>query len=165
MNPLPLTPKKLALTLEPLKSFLDGLTLSEKVPKSRIKAVIKIKSGKTLEKWNPDVYSHKVASESYENEISQLEGYLKKYDYVTNYMLVTYTKAGKRKKNLYGRVFPLQSLELTNISRKTRNTLIDGLYYDFDLENAQIDLTRKLCQSNGDTLHKIPFFSCHYLER
>jgi hypothetical protein len=101
MNPLPPTPQKLALTLEPLKSFLDGLTLSEKIPKSRIKGVIK--SGMTLEKWNTDVYSHKLASTCYENEMSQLEAYLKKYDFATNSILVNYSKAGDRKKHIYGR--------------------------------------------------------------
>ena len=55
----------------------------------------------------------------------------------------------KKPKHGWGRVFPQKSLGLTGFGKATRNTLIDGLYYDFDLENAQPCIIQNICKSNG----------------
>ena len=46
-------------------------------------------------------------------------------------------------------MFLWKSLGLTGFGKATRNTLIDGLYYDFDLENAQPRIIQNICKSNG----------------
>ena len=52
-------------------------------------------------------------------------------------------------KHKLGRVFPAKSLGMTSFAKKTRNTLIKDLYYDFDLKNCQPEILRCICVSNN----------------
>lgn len=148
------------LTLTEKKSSLDGMTMIEQVPRKRIKALLK--SGKLLEKWDvANNFAHQMASKLYENEKDQLTKYLKKWNRKLGGVPVMYSKSqGNTKKAKWGRVFPLKSLGLTTISRFTRNTLIRGLYYDFDLKNAQMQILWCLCKSNSNGIQ----IDCEMLE-
>jgi hypothetical protein len=59
--------------------------------------------------------------------------------------VVSYKKA----RHGWGRVFPTKSLGMTSFAKKTRNTLIKDLYYDFDLKNAQPEILRSICEANN----------------
>ncbi len=146
----------LPLTLEERKSVLDGIVFGEIVPKSIIKAVIK--SGKTNVTWDVKNYAHQRASNYYDNEVKQLEAYCKRFSESEGMVLVEYSKAGKTKKNKYGRVFPNQALGLTSMPKRTRNTLIKASYLDFDLENAQVSIILSLCRSNDILCTEIDYY-------
>lgn len=60
-------------------------------------------------------------------------------------ILVKYIKP----KHKWGRVHPNKSLGLTSFSKPIRNALIQGLYYDFDLKNAQPEIIRNICIANN----------------
>jgi hypothetical protein len=48
-----------------------------------------------------------------------------------------------------GSCFSLLPLGLSCFHKIVRNTLINDLYYDFDLKNAQPEIIRLLCESNN----------------
>ena len=58
-------------------------------------------------------------------------------------------------KHKWGRAFPFKSLGLSCFRKVIRNTLINDLYYDFDLKNAQPEVIRLLCESNNIPCSKI----------
>ena len=124
----------LPLTLIKRQSVLDGLVLMEVVPLERLKALLK--SDLLLLDWEWDNYS---------NEKEQIKAYLKNYNKNLGAVSVKYGKP----KHKWGRSFPYKSLGLSAIRREVRNTLINGLYYDCDLKNAQPEIIRNLCESNG----------------
>ena len=124
----------LPLTLIKRQSVLDGLVLLEVVPLERLKALLK--SDLLLLDWEWDNYS---------NEKEQIKAYLKNYNKNLGAVSVKYGKP----KHKWGRSFPYKSLGLSAIRREVRNTLINGLYYDCDLKNAQPEIIRNLCESNG----------------
>jgi phage/plasmid-associated DNA primase len=119
-------------------SVLDGLVLLEVVPLQRIKALLK--SNLLLLEWNRDKQDRK----NYSNEKQQITAYLKNYNKNLGAVNVKYGKP----RHKWGRSFPNKSLGLTTIRRIVRNSLIDGLYYDCDLKNAQPEIIRNLCESN-----------------
>jgi len=134
----------LSLALLNTSSVLHGLILFEVIPKQRIKALTK--SDFLLLTWeNTDDPHKKEIMKNYANEKQQISGYMKYYNDSLSAVSVKYGKA----KHQWGRAFPFKSLGLTCFRRKIRNTLIDGLYYDFDIKNAQPEIIRNLCESNG----------------
>ena len=136
----------LPLTLVKRSSVLDGITLVEKIPAERIKALIK--SDLLLLLWSED-YGYdahkKQIAENYANEKAQLTAYNKFYNNNIGGVSVKYGKP----KHKWGRAFPYKSLGLSCFRKIVRNTLIKDLYYDFDLKNAQPDIIRNLCDSNN----------------
>ena len=124
-------------------SALEGRTLVEYLPAERIRALLK--SDHLKNKWENSSYSQHYAAKNYENEVAQMKAYLKKYNHHLEGVPCTYRKP----RHKWGRVFPQKSLGLTGFGKATRNTLIDGLYYDFDLENAQPRIIQNICRSNG----------------
>jgi len=142
----------LPLTLTKRHSVLDGLTLFEKIPIERIKALIK--SNLLLQLWSEDYGydSHKKQiAENYANEKDQLQKYFKFYNPAVGGSLVKYGKP----KHKWGRAFPYKSLGLSCFRKVVRNTLINEHYYDFDLKNAQPEIIRLLCESNNIPCSKI----------
>lgn len=142
----------LPLTLAKRHSVLDGLTLFEKIPAERIKALIK--SDLLLLLWSEDYGydSHKKQiAENYSNEKDQLQKYFKLYNPAVGGSLVKYGKP----KHKWGRSFPYKSLGLSCFRKIVRNTLINDIYYDFDLKNAQPEIIRLLCESNNIPCSKI----------
>lgn len=140
------TPQRLSLALERRASVLDGLTLVEIIPEERLKAFLK--SDLLLTIWGDDFQTDahkKQIAETYANEKAQLSAYYKMYrGHPIGGIPVKYLKP----KHKWGRSFPTKSLGLSCLRRSVRNTLIDGLYYDFDLKNAQPEIIRLLCESN-----------------
>lgn len=136
----------LPFTLVKRSSVMDGLTLIEKIPIERIKALLK--SDLLLTHWQTkrtDSSHKKQVMELYNNEVAQLKEYLKKYDRNIGGIPTKYNKP----KHKWGRSFPFKAVGLSSFRRKIRNTLIEGLYYDFDLKNAQPEMLRLLCESNN----------------
>ena len=129
------------LAIEKCVSMLDGKNLVEYIPKSRVIALIKSK--KLSLNWDTKNHSQWWASQLYANETVQMKEYLKLYKNGGFY--VKYIKP----KHKWGRVSPAKALGLTSFCRKTRNTLIEGLYLDFDLKNAQPEIIRNICKSQN----------------
>ena len=124
----------LPLTLCKRTSVLDGIVLLEVVPIERIKALLK--SDLLLMAWDWD---------NYENEKHQINAYLKLYNKALGGIMVKYGKP----KHKWGRSFPYKSLGLSTIRRECRNALINNLYYDCDIKNAQPEIIKNLCESNN----------------
>jgi len=146
-----MTPPQPTLAISKQTSYLDGVILYEKINPKTIKALIK--SDKLKSDWDLNIRSQKMANELWKNEKAQLEAYLKNYDRSKKAISVKYKKYDHK----WGRVYPVKSLGLTSLCKKTRNTLIKDTYYDFDLKNAQIDLTRYICEHEEipcDTIQK-----------
>jgi phage/plasmid-associated DNA primase len=116
----------LPLSLRKRESVLDGMVMFEKVPLERLQAIAR-----------SDIL--------YPSEKEQIAAYIKLYQAAPlGGVTVKYAKA----KHKWGRAYPTKHLGLTQMRRAVRNTLIDGLYYDCDLKNAQPEIIRNLCESN-----------------
>lgn len=135
--PLP----SLEITLSP--SFITEKTFIELIPKHYVEQLSQNECLK--DKWDLTNYSQQVASQSYINECEQLKAYLLNFSKKINGFTVKYTKA----KHKWGRVFPIKSLGITSFAKKTRNSLIKDLYYDFDLKNCQPEILRCICEANN----------------
>jgi hypothetical protein len=135
----PLMPR-IPLGINKQTSLLDGITLLEYYPKERVEALIESDYLKTV--WIENRYG---VVKNYENEKQQLSSFLKSYDNKEKAFKVQY----KKPKHKWGRVLVSNALGCTAFSKKIRNTLIDGLYYDFDLRNAQPEIIRNICFENN----------------
>ena len=133
--------RPLSLTLSKCASVLDGLVLWEVVPLERLKALLK--SNLLLMSWDEDY--HQLMVEQYANEKIMIGKYYKNYNNGLGAIQVKYGKP----KHKWGRAFPFKSLGLSCIRRVIRNSLIDGIYYDCDIKNAQPEIIRNLCESNN----------------
>jgi len=135
----PPTPK-IDLVLSKRQSApLDGAVLLEYIPIKRVKALIK--SNLLRIDWIPN---RSGILKEFANEKEQLKQYLKLYNHHTKSFRVKYIKP----KHKWGRILVKEALGCTAFNKGTRNTLIDGLYYDFDLKNAQPEIIRNICISN-----------------
>lgn len=125
--------------IKPHNSVFDGITLLEYIPILRVKALIKSDLLRT--DWIPN---RSGILKEYPNEKEQMKSYLKLYNHQLKSFKVKYVKP----KHKWGRVLVRDALGSTAFSKETRNTLIDELYYDFDLKNCQPDIIRNICLSN-----------------
>jgi len=135
----------LPLTLAKRCSVLDGMIMIEYVPVERIKALLT--SNLLLSSWSEDYNwdAHPLFNEWYPNEKEMINKYLQNYNKNLGGISVKYGKP----KHKWGRSFPYKSLGLSCIRKVVRNSLIDGIYYDCDLKNAQPEIIRNLCESNN----------------
>jgi len=136
----------LSIMLTKRSSVLDGIVLLEVIPIERIKALLK--SNLLLASWGEDYnwdFHKKLIMEQYANEKDQIQKYLQNYNKALGAVSVKYGKP----KHKWGRAFPFKSLGLSCIRRTIRNSLIDDIYYDFDISNAQPQIIRNLCESNN----------------
>jgi phage/plasmid-associated DNA primase len=138
---------KLPLTLNKRNSsVLDGLVLLEYLPIERIKALLV--SNLLLLSWGEDYnwdFHKKLIMEQYKSEKDMIATYLSLYKDKLNAVSVKYVKP----RHKWGRAFPLKSMGLSCIRRVIRNSLIDDIYYDLDISNAQPQIIRNLCESNN----------------
>jgi len=136
----------LPLTLAKRCSVLDGMVMIEYVPLERIKALLT--SNLLLLSWGEDYnwdFHKKLIMEQYVSEKEMINKYLQNYNKNLGGISVKYGKP----KHKWGRSFPFKSLGLSCIRKVIRNSLIDGIYYDCDLKNAQPEIIRNLCESNN----------------
>lgn len=131
------------ITIEKVQSLLDGTILLEYMPKKRIQALLK--SDKLALEWENPSYCQQYAKQNHLNEIEQLKAYLKNYKENYCATVCKYIKP----KHKWGRVHPVKSIGLISLGKKIRNTLIKDLYYDFDLENAQVYIIQNICLQNN----------------
>lgn len=132
------------LTIEMTASVLNGLVLLEYVPVERITALLK--SGKLALNWDATKYKTKWNSKNgLANETQQLTLYKNNYDTELGGVPVQYKKA----KHGWGRVYVVKSLGFTSMGSMTRNTLLNELYYDLDLSNAQPKIIKTICGTNN----------------
>jgi len=131
----------LPLALIKRQSVLDGLEMYEVLPLERIKALIK-SPHLLLTEWSNESTGNSGYTTS---EKTQLKEYQKKYNKQVGAVLVKY----KKPKHQWGRSFPTRSHGLSSIRREVRTTLIEGLYYDCDIQNCQPNLITALSVSNG----------------
>jgi len=146
------TPSPVPLAIYKQNSLLDGLTLLEYYPKERVEALIS--SDFLRVDWIPNRYG---VVKNYESEKQQLIAFLKTYDDKLQAFKVQY----KKPKHKWGRVLVVNALGSTAFSKKVRNTLIQGLYVDFDLKNAQPEIIRNICVANGITCSAITQYCQH----
>ena len=123
--------------------YLNGKEYIELVNPLLIKHIID--AGLCKEKYDLTKYTQKLASKLYLNEANQLSEYMNKYKKIYNGIPVKYLKA----KHGYGRVFPVKSLGLTSLVKKTRNTLIKDNMIDVDMSNAQPSIILNLAKANN----------------
>tara|TARA_R110000868_G_scaffold24082_1_gene95644 strand:+ start:264 stop:2777 length:2514 start_codon:yes stop_codon:yes gene_type:complete len=135
-------PPQIALAISQRASFIAEKTFIEQIPYHYVEQLSQNECLK--DKWDLTNYTQQIAAQSYMNERDQLRSYLANYNKKLNGFPVKYHKA----RHKWGRVFPAKSLGLTSFAKKTRNTLIKDLYYDFDLSNAQPQILRNICKSN-----------------
>jgi hypothetical protein len=137
--------KKIELSLTKTESsFLEEIEMIEIIPIERIKALLI--SSFLKDYWDDNGDAHNAfVKKNYDSEVAQLTAYLKAYRKNEHGIPVKYIKPRHR----WGRAFPVKSLGLTTIRRKVRNTLIHGLYKDFDIKNAQPNIILLLCKSNN----------------
>ena len=143
--------QRISIRIEKRASILHSLELVELIPIERIKALIK--SNYLSNCWEQDENDPhtKLIRETYPSEDSQIKSYLKNYSKTLNGVSVKYWKA----KHQWGRAYPSKSLGLSCFRREVRNALIKGLYYDFDIKNAQPSIIKNICQSNNISCPKI----------
>lgn len=118
---------------------LDSVVLLEYIPIKRVKALIN--SDLLRLDWIPN---RRGILKEYANEKEQLKQYLKLYNHQLKSFRVKYIKP----KHKWGRVLVREALGCTALNKGTRNTLIDKLYYDFDIKNAQPEIIRNICLAN-----------------
>jgi phage/plasmid-associated DNA primase len=138
-----MTPPTLAISKTPC--FLDNLVLGERFPVGRATA---LKNSTLLgDVWDEKNYAQKYSSQHHANQIQQIVAYLGNYNSPKQMFQVKYVRA----KDGFGRAFVSKSLGLTAFGKKTRNTFIKDLYYDFDLSNAHPAIIKNICEA-----HNIP---------
>ena len=152
---LPQAPK-ISLTLEKVPSILDGIALLELIDYNCFNALMN--STHLSEKFDTKNYSQELASRLFLNERNQLEHFLLKYNKKINAFKVVY----KKSRHKIGRVYPEESLGLTSLAKKVRNTLIKDKYIDIDLSNAQPKIIWNVCKSNNI---ECPFIDKYNLQR
>jgi len=145
-------PQQIPLYLEEKDCILHSKTFYEKINPKMLTKLINFE-GLELS-WNTDNYSQKLASQHYENEKQQLINYKQNYKVNKRGVSVRYMKAHKQK---LGRVYPVRSLGLTTMCKKTRNTLIKDTMIDIDLVNCQPQILYCVCKSNN--------IECNYIEQ
>jgi len=118
---------------------LDSVVLLEYIPIKRVKALIN--SDLLRLDWIPN---RRGILKEYANEKEQLKQYLKLYNHQLKSFRVKYIKP----KHKWGRVLVREALGCTALNKATRNTLINELYYDFDLKNCQPEIIRNICLAN-----------------
>lgn len=138
-----MNPPSLAISKTPC--FLDNLILGERFPPAR--AIALKKSNLLGQVWDETNYAHKYSSQHHDNEIQQINSYLANYNHSKKIFQVKYVRG----RDGYGRAIVVKALGLTSFCKKTRNTFIKDLYYDYDLSNAHPAIIRNLCEA-----HNIP---------
>lgn len=126
--------------------LLNNIVFVEYIPRERIRAVMETDMVKTGT-FEPNSFNELQAKTigKYQSPAEQMEKYLKRYDPRVSGVAVKYRKA----KHLLGRVYPIDAMGFTSIKRSVRNSMIDGLYNDYDMENAQFSILAIDCQKAG----------------
>jgi hypothetical protein len=133
-------PSRIPLAIVKQTSWFETTPLLEYYPIERVKALIA--SDFLRVDWIANRYG---VIKNYENEKHQLQEFLKTYNKKEEGFVVHYRKP----KHKWGRAIVKDALGCTAFSKKVRNTLIQGLYKDFDLKNCQPDVVRNICQKNN----------------
>ena len=121
--------------------YLRNLVLHEEIPLDRLKA-IKSSDG-LLDRWEDDDSK----TTQHDNELQQLTRYQANYKAGLG-VEVKYLMGGRLHTD-YGRTYPKQSLGLTCLRAKIRNTLSHDVYHDFDMVNAQPTIMCLLAEHHG----------------
>lgn len=124
------------LTLESLKSSIEGVSLYESVNFDLLNLLI---SSSLLKK----TFNNPVSTVYYENEKQQLQCYKKIVK--DGKALITYKKTKGMK---FGRVMPPKALGLCAIRREIRHTLTRGTYVDIDIDNCHPVLLSQIFKRN-----------------
>jgi len=125
------------------KKAKDLPILFEEIPVIRVDALMRCEYVKSMDNWDNSLHKSD-PRRMYENETQQLQRYKK--NFVASQGFKVKYKQPQYKK---GRPSPEFALGTTSMRKKIRNTLIQGIYLDFDIKNAQVEVMRQL----ADTLH------------
>ena len=128
--------------LKPQKCVISHTNVYEHGPllKQRLDALLRQKENML----RIDTYIDRDGVErTYENERNQLLQYRDLYDEETKSFIIQYDK----KANSIGRATVKSALGLTAFRKAVRDTLIEGIYSDFDLSNAHFLILIQVCKS------------------
>lgn len=143
----------LTFAIQRKKAWLDGRTLSEYHPDLKRFIAYKMLPNETTESRS-------------EKHLKQLSGsgracYSSVKEHVDMYYRamrrdkkIKETTMG-RAKHGWGRAYPSGNLSIATLERFARNTIIDDVYYDFDIANAQPMMCLNVCNDEG-CLKKVP---------
>ena len=143
----------LSFAIQRKKAWLDGRTLSEYHPDLKRFIAYKMLPNETTESRS-------------EKHLKQLSGsgracYSSVKEHVDMYYRamrrdkkIKETTMG-RAKHGWGRAYPSGNLSIATLERFARNTIIDDVYYDFDIVNAQPMMCLNVCNDEG-CLKKVP---------
>lgn len=143
----------LTFAIQRKKAWLDGRTLSEYHPDLKRFIAYKMLPNETTESRS-------------EKHLKQLSGsgracYSSVKEHVDMYYRamrrdkkIKETTMG-RAKHGWGRAYPSGNLSIATLERFARNTIIDDVYYDFDIVNAQPMMCLNVCNDEG-CLKKVP---------
>ena len=131
------------MALEKEETFLDNLIVYEPCELNTLYALLA--SGTLLKNWDRSNFAIDTTKRYYESEVKQIEEYVHKYDHDVGAVPVLL----KRARHGWGRVFGQKSLCMSNMYRATRHTIAEGMLYDIDIKNCQVEILRQVCKSNN----------------
>jgi hypothetical protein len=139
------TVKKISITIVPINTSTKKKTINtfEEIDNRMLDKLIASGKLKT-EKWDTKRWGN--MPPPFENELTQLREYRKKFKGSNNTTTVKYTLTSPTG---FGRVYPFKSLSLGQFRRAVRHTLAKGIYADIDIKNCQPVLLQQICISNN----------------
>ena len=118
--------------------FKLNSSYNEHTPLHLLQAFIANKQGVSLK-------GNRVLRKVYDNENTQMELYLKKFDKKEKVFKVKYNLPAHK----WGRISPEKSLSLCVFHRPTRHAYCKGKYIDIDFKNAHPVIIYNICMLNG----------------
>jgi len=138
-------PVKIALTLSPYKSALDGIVCIDRINEDLLDKLLNSTLIEDSEEWNETNILNKM-----------------KLGIKNKLLRITYKKT---RGMTFGRVSPLNGISLSQTRRQIRHTickwintktnLYDEYYYDIDIQNCHYVLLNQICKSNNKDCDKI----------
>jgi hypothetical protein len=132
------------LSFSPQPCWLHDRVLAELIPKERILGLLR--STHLKEHWDSDNFRTQFcALQGLENERAQITKYLGCFDECSGAFRVKYW----RKPGKTGRATVWGSLGASSFRKPVRNTLLKGLYYDFDIVSCHPRLVVNICRAHN----------------
>ena len=143
----------LSFAIQRKKAWLDGRTLCEYHPDLKRFIAYKMLPNETTE-GRAEKHMAQLAGSGracYSSVKEHLDMY---YRAIRKDKKIKETTMG-RAKHGWGRAYPSGNLSIATLERFARNTIIDDVYYDFDIVNAQPKMCLNVCDDEG-CMKKVP---------
>jgi len=143
----------LTFAVQRKKAWLDGKTLTEYHPDLKKFVAYKMLPNETTE-GRAEKHLKQLAGSGRSCYSSVKEHVDMYYRAIRRDKKIKETPMG-RAKHGWGRAYPAGNLSIATLERLARNTMIDSVYYDFDIMNAQPTMCKNVCEDEG-CLKKVP---------